>query len=192
MRTWVAIASGPSLCEADIRAVQIARMQGLCKVAVTGRTWELAAWADLLYAADARWWNKYNPGDRFNGEKWTISSTVARRYGLSCAAASGIWGSRSPIVYTGGLSGIQLLNLLTYRSERIVLLGYDNQHTGGRRHWHHDYDQSAGFSNVPHLAETMKHWDHVAAECRVPIFNATRETALTQFPRVKLHEVLGL
>jgi hypothetical protein len=192
MSTWVAIASGPSLCEADIRAVQIARMRGLCRVAVTGRTWELAAWADLLYAADARWWNKYNPEDKFHGEKWTISSTASRRHGISCASGSLVWANQYPRVYTGGLSGIQLVNLLTYRSSRIVLLGYDNQHSGGRRHWHNDYDQSAGFSNVPHLADTLNNWDHVAENCKIPIINATRATALTQFPRCTIVEALGL
>ncbi len=191
MQTWVAIASGPSLSQADIRTVQIARGEGRCKVAVINRTWELAPWADLLYASDARWWDsEFNPGARFNGEKHTLSASTARRLGIQGSQASASWSNDPARVFSGGLSGIQLINLLAHRADRVVLLGYDMQYQGARRHWHSDYDSARGFPNVPNLADQLRHFDEIARGCPIPILNATRQTALTQFPRVTLNQVL--
>ena len=49
--TAVCIASGPSLTQADVDYVR-----GKARVIVVNNGYLLAPWADVLYAADARWW----------------------------------------------------------------------------------------------------------------------------------------
>jgi hypothetical protein len=185
---WVIMASGPSLHDDDIAAV---RTSG-CKVAVINRTWERAPWADLLYACDARWWRDYNPGDKFHGEKWTFSSSAAVKLQLQCVSISTQWSDEPSTVYAGGLSGIQAINLIAHRRpDRIVLLGYDCCYApDGRRHWHADYNESAGFPNVPNLTRQVKNFEVVARGCPVPIINASRVSAIPYFPRMSIGDAL--
>ena len=96
--------------------------------------------------------------------------------------------SKDPSRVHGTNSGAQAVNLAYHLgATRIVLLGYDMQHTGGRRHCHQDYP--AGWLN----AEPVKGWASqfaflardLAAE-GVEVLNASRETALTCVPRMTL------
>lgn len=75
-------------------------------------------------------------------------------------------------------------------ARRIILLGYDCQHTGARRHWHADHPQGLGNADgvdlwpgqfravLPHL-----YGAHVV--------NASRATALTLFDRASLAAALA-
>lgn len=87
-----------------------------------------------------------------------------------------------------GLGAIRLAML--FGAKRIVLLGYDCQHTGGKKHWHGDHP--AGLGN----AGSVQHWPmRFAAFARrlsgVEIVNSSRETALKCFPRMDLDEALA-
>lgn len=86
-----------------------------------------------------------------------------------------------------GAGGISLA--LFGDAERVIMLGFDCQHTGGQAHWHGNHPR--GLANAkqidrwPKLFEQLK-TDHPDAE----ILNASRVTALTCFERVKLEDVL--
>ena len=76
-------------------------------------------------------------------------------------------------------------------ASKVVMLGYDCQKTGGRTHWHGDHPRTLG------NAHSMPGWPKLFAKVakfaearRVPVVNATRETALTCFPRVDLEAAL--
>ena len=77
-------------------------------------------------------------------------------------------------------------------AHRIVLLGFDCQHTGGRRHWHGDHPAGTAGNAAP---STVAKWPAQFAELRdrlgrIEIINCSRETALTVFPRKPLREAL--
>lgn len=77
-------------------------------------------------------------------------------------------------------------------AERIVLIGYDCQKTGGKVHHHGDHPPNLGnaksmsqwFVRFRKLAETM-------SRAKVNVINASRETALTCFPRMDLEAALA-
>lgn len=73
-------------------------------------------------------------------------------------------------------------------AERIVLLGYDAQKTGGRAHWHGDHPE--GMGNAGSVGKWPGQFDALAKTLRgVEIINCSRETALTCWPRQPLESV---
>jgi len=87
-----------------------------------------------------------------------------------------------------GLAAIKLA--IQFGAERVVLVGYDCQHTGGQKHWHGDHPKSLG------NAGSVQHWPmRFAGFARklsgVEIVNASRETALGCFPRMDLEDALA-
>ena len=72
---WLICASGPSISETDFAMV---RRFTTWNVIAVNNTWELMPWADILYAGDIAWWDRYGgKARRFKGEKagtgtWTL------------------------------------------------------------------------------------------------------------------------
>lgn len=190
MQTWFCLASGPSMCAEDAEAVR-----GRGTVIAIGNTGELAPWANILYSCDPTWWRAY--GDRFAAFKGR--KVALHQYGLpeeveaiQYRNAPGLGTDR---VHTGNNSGYQAINLAFLEgAKRIVLLGYDMQHTGGRHHWHADHPRHLGNFNpgMPELCRPK--FTPLAADLAragVEVVNASRETALTCFTRQPLAEVLA-
>lgn len=77
---------------------------------------------------------------------------------------------------------------------RIILTGFDMQHTDGKTHWHGDH--GPGLTNPPvnMLAGSARVLDSQAgalAERGVEVLNATRETALRAYKRVSMEKALA-
>jgi hypothetical protein len=68
----------------------------------------------------------------------------------------------------------------------VVLLGYDCQVTNGLKHWHGDHPKGLGNAGMIH--KWHKRFAELADKYPNKEFNATRETALTCFERVKLED----
>lgn len=161
---------------------------------VVNDNYRLAPWADVLYACDAEWWDHHKGVRSFAGERWTQSRRAAQQYGLhwvESKAARGL--SRyGPEIHQGGNSGYQALNLAAqWGADPIVLLGYDMQTQGDKRHWFGDHpgalNKSSGYP------VWVRAYNDAAADLSawgVRAYNCTRETALTCFPRKSLSEVL--
>lgn len=174
--TAACIASGPSLTREDCDQVRAAGIPTI----VTNCTWQMCPWANVLYGMDRAFWVQY--GDRaaaeFPGRKISAQRSAphaehvafrhGRNSGAGAIALAAKWGAR-----------------------RIILLGYDCQRTGGRRHWHGDHP--AGLGNTKKLpswpAEFKLLSIRMAKEGR-EIINCTRETALDCFPRMGLEMAL--
>lgn len=207
MTTVVAVASGPSFTEAQAALIREAREAEKCRVIVVNRSWERVPNADVLYGADGKWWRRYWPEVErgFQGECWTCDATVASEFGLCWIKAENCKGrglSRDPSrIFNGGNSGYQALGLAYhFGATRIVLVGYDMAHTGGRAHWHDDYtDKSVDgrrvtWNNASGVDKWVKGFGPMAADLKaagVAVVNCTVETALTQFPRADLAETLA-
>lgn len=210
MTLLVLAASGPSLTVEQCAMVESVRARGQCHVLVVNRTWEMLPRADVLYAADARWWDAYWPRveAEFAGECWTCNDASAKRYGLCfvrCEFRSGL-STNSAIVHGGGNGGYQALNLARHflaadpdPVKRIALIGYDMQHTGGRRHWHDDYTdrvvegRKVSFGNAGSAPTWAKNFDSTVSQLRderIDVVNCTRETGLTCFRRGDLSQTL--
>ncbi|WP_225782663.1 hypothetical protein [Xenophilus sp. Marseille-Q4582] len=75
-------------------------------------------------------------------------------------------------------------------ARRIVMLGYDCQHTGGRTHWHGSHP--AGLLDAASVNEWPAQFRAVLPRLAgVEVVNASRETALRVFPQQTLEEALS-
>jgi hypothetical protein len=153
--------------------------------------------ADVLYACDHPWW-RFSHAEvvrsGFAGELWTQDEGAAREYGLHHIRAYSRPGlSREPgIIYHGNNSGYQAIGLAyLWGASRVLLLGYDAQHTGGKRHWFGDHRR--GLSNATGVTSWPKKFEELAKDSEavgLEVVNCSTETALRCFPRARLEDVL--
>lgn len=164
------IASGPSLTAEDCEQIRLAGIPTI----VTNNTVQLCPWAHVLYAMDRKWWTEYHELHAgFQG--WKMSA-------VNCKEAERI------AFQHGRNSGHGAIALAAkFGARRIILLGYDCQYTGGKRHWFGDHKKGMG------NAEKLPNWPNEFARLALrlkkegrEVINCTRETALTCFTRAPL------
>lgn len=177
MTEAVCIASGPSLTVDDCDAVRAWRDSCPGRfVVVTNNTYQICTWSDYLYAMDNEWWRLY-AGDVqkvFRGKSFS-------RYGN--------YGSRKTPVFHGDNSGAGAILLADYfNAGRILLLGYDCQHTHNMTHWHGNHKKPLGNT------QSMQHWprffQNVADNISADVINITRNTALDVWATGRLEDEL--
>lgn len=196
--TIVCLGSGPSLTPEDIHAIGCYRHARNLRVIAVNTTYQLAPWADVLYAPDEKWWAWHgaNVSRVYQGSlKFTLSQEeYAERAGaqrLDWRSGGGL--SLDPRrVMTGGHGGYQAINLSVHLgARRIILLGYDlqadTQH--GHDHVHHPHPDR---SVVPYEQWRSIYETLIPAldAIDVEIVNCSRATAITALPRASLEEVL--
>lgn len=189
-KTWVLLASGPSLTAADVDLCC-----GRAKVMAINDSWRMAPWADALYAADPEWWKYHGGVPDFAGQKWTQSKEAADKWGLFWIPGKRLDGlSLDPrLIHYGSNSGYQALNLaIHFGARRIILLGYDMQQTGGKSHWHGDHP--GPLNRVADYSHFIKKFQTAVPDldrAGIRVVNCSRETALDCFERRKLKDVIG-
>ena len=191
-RTAACIASGPSLTRADCEAVRAA---GLPTIAVNNAGLDMAPWAGVHHACDGRWWHAHPEALAFDRLKTClVDEPPAGVVKLPYCPGGGL-DDRPDTVRAGQNSGYQALHLaaVNFGAARVILLGYDMQHTGGRVHYHGRHPAPLRNPDVGDMPEWVAHFDAVAPELArrgVEVVNCTRATALTCFRRAALEEVL--
>lgn len=130
---------------------------------------------------DRVWWDKYIAQARaeFSGRRYTYGSNI---YDL---LPSGVHHYQN-----SGAGAIALA--AAWRPRRIILLGYDCRHTGGKAHWHGDHPK--GLKN----AGTVGEWPEQFAKLKrflqmnkpPEIINATPGSRLQLWPKLPLSEAL--
>lgn len=155
-----------------------------------------APFADVLYACDWRWWHEYFDKVRvnFRGEMWSCSEQARDQFGLYWirgAPGDGLHSDVDTILH-GMNSGHQAINLAhVFGAARILLLGYDCQHTGGKSHWHGNHPKTLGNARcVAHWAKGFARQAQDAKLRGVEIINCSRATALRCFTRGVITECL--
>ena len=181
--TVVCIASGPSLTTEDVETVRRWKGPGRA-VIVANTTFRAAPWADAMYAMDKKWWNAYG------------AEVAATFHGLKFSGAlsmQGVHRIQPHEMRAHGNSGAGCVSLAVMAgAKRVVLLGFDCQHTGGRAHWHPDHPGALG------NAKTVDKWPPKfralasSLRGRAEVVNASRETALDMFRRVPLDHAIGV
>lgn len=164
-------------------------------VMVVNNSWQLAPWADVLYAGDLEWWQRYGKDARsFQGEKWTRCHIAARRYNINhIHRLRGFGLCRIPgHVNSGGNSGYQAVNLCYHLgAKKIILLGFDMHRQNGG-HWHGEHEGMLSAPNK-HIIKWRQNFEALAADLKSQgcnVINATPGTALTCFPRMTLEDAL--
>jgi hypothetical protein len=191
--TVVCIGGGPSLTPDDV-----AYVRGKARVIAINNAYQLAPWADVLWATDASWWRAHKGVPSFQGMK--LSADVSGAYDghgvrlLKChRGAKGMQGLSltANAIQHGKNGGHAAINVAVHLgAARIVLLGYDCQGgPSGEEHWHprHAYQPKLEFSlwlkNFDTLVEPLK-------ALGIEIVNCTLSTAITSFPCMPLEQAL--
>lgn len=213
--TAVVMASGPSLTLADANKIRDWRARDGCRVIAINDNYLIAPWADALYFADVRWWEKHRdktffrsfPGRKISIEngagRVTTDCTVMRNMSLVGGTMGRL--SLDPTgIYTGQNSGYQAIGVaILYGCRRIVLLGYDMKarevpitepgKTGVRpmHHWFGDHPWPSDASSYRNFRDEFKRMAVTALLNGIEIVNATPDSALDCFPMVTLEEAIG-
>lgn len=188
--TVVCIGGGPSLTREDV-----AHCEGRARVIVINDGHRLAPWADVLYAADSRWWRYYHGVPSFTGRKYSLQAEAGRWPGVEVLRNTGMNGLElDPAgLRTGKNSGYQSINLAVHLgARRILLLGYDMQaESEGTSHWFGAHPKEIR-SGPPHFVYVEHFWTLLEPlrALGVTVINCTRRTALEMFPRQSIQEAL--
>lgn len=189
--TIVCLASGPSLTPEDVAFCQVR-----ARVIAIKDTVRLAPWADVLYGCGCdtgQWWQRIGSTLNFPGLAYTLDKAAAK-WATPLRNAGPVGLETDPTgLRTGSNSGYQAINLAVHLgAARIVLLGYDMQVTADRTK-DHFYGTHPWQPHIPVLA-FLPHFQGLVDPLRalgIEVVNATRQTALTCFPRAPLAEALA-
>lgn len=188
------LASGPSLTAEDVDAVR-----GKARVVCVNDAVRLAPWADCLYSSDGPWWKRMKGAPEFTGLKFCIEKAA----GAGVDSYGRTWPSVG-VLRNAGLTGLSLeptaichyknsggaaINLaVLLGASRIILLGYDMKlGPHGVKHFTGERGTSSPYPDFRRYIGTMVKPLEAAG---VDVVNASRQTALTCFPRVSLDDVL--
>lgn len=194
-RTFVCLGGGSSLTQADVdyvrgKAVVIAiKEAGACSL--PGRP-PLAPWADVLYAADEKYWKYEQGAPDFKGLKFAIEPQAIAWPGVRVLRNTGESGiERHPGgLRTGFNSGYQAINLAVHLgARRIVLLGYDMWRGPDGPNWFGTHPNHVD-SPYPLFLQAFASVVEPLKAMGVEVVNASRFTVLMAFPRVDLQEAM--
>ncbi len=197
--TVVCIAGGPSLDLAQVRRVGIARRQDRIRVIAINDACYPAWWADLLYGADWRWWDKHDGVPGFAGLKVTIDNSrghLDKWPQIKMVQNTGSDGLelKPTGIRTGRNGGYQAINLAVHTgAARLLLLGYDMRFgEGGAPHWFGDHDDCKLKERLVDKVWTTAFIALAKRLRKVPIkvVNCSENSALECFPKAKLEDVL--
>lgn len=186
--TCVIVAGGPSVKDVDLSAVR-----GRTRVAVVNNSWQLAPWADLLYACDCRWWHANPAALSFAGLKVTMSSNCP----FPIHSVDVVTGSRiivdEPRISSGSNSGFQISNLVVqFGAKKLVWVGMDMRVDLGL-HWHGPHGKTMNNPTAERVARWRKCLDDAAsdfARLGVTVINTSSVSALRNYPKMSLAEAL--
>lgn len=211
-RTVVCVASGPSFTIEQAELIAEARRAGRCRVIVVNDNWRRIP-ADVLYAADFKWWQTHFTEVRaagFAGELWTqFDETLIARsmkhaeqhaqlvalglHFVKMKRGTALYPRADGVISCGANGGFQAIMLARLRFDpiRIPLVGYDMQRTGGLEHWFGAHPKGLANGNPDGW---VKHFAAIAPALRaegIDVINCTIATALTCFRRADLATILA-
>ena len=187
------VASGPS-----VKVGQVEKLRGRCRVIVINNNYQIAPWADVLYACDAKWWNWHKGVPEFTGMKITQDVCAAALYGLNLVRllesddpqANCIVVDRPGVIGRGGNSGFQAVNLaVQFGARKYLLVGFDCY---GER-WHGAHPNGRPSQKSSTLDEWRKNFDAQAvlfAKLGVEVANVSDISALTAYQKMSIEAAL--
>jgi hypothetical protein len=208
-REWIGetvaiLASGPSMNRETAEAVR-----GKCRViavnnqgidTLDSETKQMvpafAPWADVLFAADAKWWHTYQDRAlKFAGLKVCVRPNLPWKEIYSLQQSKQITFDPNPkCLVGGGNSGYMALHLAVhFGAKRVLLCGYDMRDgLGKKRHWFGNHPSKLNARGAYATWKTaFGRLAPVLQKMGVEVLNCTPQTALTCFRRVSLQEALS-
>lgn len=162
------------------------------RVLTINKSFELAPWADVLYAADYGFWRQYEAARKFKGWRYAAEDSVryldAGIYPVTIARdpKNGLRIDqmvKGPIgtVGNGGNSGFQAVNLAVQFGASRILLCLDYR----GKHWHPDHPRTLRNPTDGQLrawAATMDKQASLLASWGVEVVNVAPQSILRAYP----------
>ena len=193
-QTCLIIASGPTAKKANIAAAK-----GRTKVLAINTSYELAPWADVLYACDGHWWNQKHGVQDFHGLKISQDPEACKAYPDIKKVEVDRYSNELKLherghIGAGGNGGFQALNLVVqFGCTKILLVGYDMRVDLGE-HWHKRHQMP--LSN-PHPNDNLPRWRaaidgaaRILRELDIEVVNCSPVSLLTAYPKKTIEEAL--
>jgi hypothetical protein len=199
--TIVVIGGGSSLTAEDVsycrdkaRVVAV-KEAGCCRI--PGRE-APAPWADVLYAADAKFWRFVQGAPEFIGLKYAIEQRedqepMGNWPDLQVLRNLGEYGlALDPTgLCTGFNSGYQAINLAVHLgAARVLLLGFDCWRFAKDQNWFGAHPTHLE-SPYPLFLQAFNSMVTPIKAAGVDVLNCSRQTMLKAFPQADLREVLS-
>lgn len=189
--TVVCLGTGPSLTAEDVNRC---RLQLGVRVIAVNNAYQLAPWADALYAADENWWRRHNGVPGFQGLRVAIEPQRKVWPGMHVLRNTGKEGLElNPTGLRTGLnSGYQSLGLAVHLgAKKIGLLGFDMRHPAGQpTHFFGDHPSGRGTPSKFHA--WIKAFETLAQplnDLGIEVINCTPDSALKAFSMAPLSDV---
>ncbi len=189
--TVVCLGGGPSLTPADVEAVR-----ERARVIAVNNAYQIAPWADVLYAADAAWWSVHKGAPSFTGLKFSLEKRAGVWPGVNVLENMGNKGLElAPTgLRTGHNSGYQSIGLAFHLgAAKVLLLGFDMKPVGGKSHWFGEHPAPLVNTKPETFRNFCKHFQTLVEPLRqqgVTVINCTPESALDCFPKMALRDAL--
>lgn len=202
VKSIIVIASGPSLTQ---NQVDTAKASGL-PIMVINDNYKLVPEAEFLFAADLQWWyhNYYIVPETISC--YTLDRHIEhleRRIGGCSDRLKGVSFTHDreeldlddEIIHHGsnsGYMGLQLAVILGYT--KLIMIGFDHQHTNGMRHWFGDHDSKIFKVNADHVDKWVDSIDglvYYMTHKGIDIVNCSNETAIRTIRRSTLEDELN-
>lgn len=181
------LGGGPSL-----RGFDFSLLAGLRTIAVNQAALHVVE-QDMLYFTDANWYE----GNAELCRTWRgIAFTGSRAAKRMCPSLRRVLFNpgntfEPGLVRQGRSSGHNATALaVTLGARLIVLLGFDMRTEGSRSHFHDKYRNNDGAMYAREFIPSFDGWDRGARALGVTILNATPGSALEEFRKVDLADVL--
>lgn len=183
------LGGGPSLAGVDIDLLRGRR------VIAINCAYKLGDWFDALFFADCRWLHSHGKGLLdWAGLKVTTCPQHINKPGIKVMkkrnSPHGL--TTDPSLLGWNLSsGACAINLAVHFGvRRIVLLGYDMKKTDGRCNWHEDYGVNPKKNPYDRFRQPFVAIAADLDKMKVECLNASPDSALEVFKRVRLEDVL--
>jgi hypothetical protein len=185
----VIMASGPSMSMEVVETVRRAKPH---RMIVVNNTFRLASWADLLYAADAGWWNYHKKEAlAFAGLKATCTDNPYPEVLKLKEGAREGFDPNPDTICTGGNSGYQAIHVAAHLGcKRIMLCGFDMHGT----HWHAKHEAPLREHGEGMYAKWLERFKTLVVPLSnrgIEVINCTPGSALKVWPYMDLTQALG-
>jgi hypothetical protein len=167
--------------------------------------YQIGNWIDILFFGDCCWYLVHQKAiANFPGIKVTCCNrfagkTKAQAEGIKYVAKDrphkhGITSNKSKVSWNGN-SGAAAINLAAHLGvKRIILLGFDMALDDNRiSHWHGSHTMPGAKVRKPPFQKHLKGFPAIAIEADargLEIINASPNSAITQFPKMSVKELL--
>jgi hypothetical protein len=185
----VIVGSGPSA-----QGVDLTLARGQAKVIAINNSWQLAPWADALYACDAKWWHVNKAAlAEFAGLKVTQATECPPVVHRVLLVQSAALATKPGYVGSGSNSGFQASNLaVQFGATTLIWVGFDMRIDRGL-HWHGEHRNGLANPRPERVQMWRDYLDGAAPEFArlgVRVINASEVSALRNYPKMSLAEAL--